>query len=449
MTVGTGLSLEISQKSDNRLFGAAFKLMLILAMFFGAAGSFLNMAGLTGLFVYLIPAAVIGTAEMFICRSRKLELCFYAATGIILLVMIAVCRQQLHSGMGTFFNAIFEASENQQSYMYDRFTANGSNADIIFFILPVSIAIAAQCSFSVRKRNVASAFAVFAVCAGVQVYFGVFADTVWLLLLFFAFALFTAYAAGSKALPPQIILTVLLILAVTATFTLYSGKSETLASWSESVRDRFDEPYSPPDASGMSAPDKNPRENRNDGANDTDDGADAQSEHIGAIGSTIGVMRRIKSPALTLLFIFIAIVLLYVIIRYGIRAFRISRFRARFSNPDVNTAVKSMFHYLIAVLKTGGLRTQNRDYSEYKNQVAEMTADAHTNSYKNAVKLWQEAEFSEHSMSENQRAEMRGILNEILRKLSDNSTFTGKLRLRLFKRFGSGKEERGLGKEVV
>ena len=91
--------------------------------------------------------------------------------------------------------------------------------------------------------------------------------------------------------------------------------------------------------------------------------------------------------------------------------------RASFALADNAAAIRAMFHHLMLWLRRCGLETENRTFA----QCGEAVDAAH---------IWQEAEYSEHEMTAQQREAVRTLLQDTARLLYERAPARQRFRLK-------------------
>ena len=413
-----------------------FELLLSQALLFGVLGSFLDMANKINLIVYMLLPAVFVITELFIWNYKKIRLLFNIALGALLSAAAIIWQQKLIDGAEGFLNCLFSASESRQAYSYSYYTVPDSESSMIFFVLLCGTAAAIICAVSIRKKNILPIVFLLLFCIFTQIYFGVFSNTVWTLLLFFSFVILTIYASGEiKSISYYVFPFASLVLIVSIVFFAYPGESKTLKLWSEAIRDQLGNKVSYT-ASEMQKEAENNFSQKNVTAKENREGLDSSKKSQGFLGAHIGTITQQKQWALNLLLIITAAFFIFAAVCLGIRAIKISRYRTKFKSTDISYAIINMFLYLTKNLKIGGLKIPNKDYLKYAEQIEKTASENSRENYERAVTLWQEAAFSEHVMTENQREEMEAITGKIIKNFLSCSSFLIKCKLILFKYFG-------------
>jgi hypothetical protein len=85
---------------------------------------------------------------------------------------------------------------------------------------------------------------------------------------------------------------------------------------------------------------------------------------------------------------------------------RRARNRAGLNSPDCAAAVRAAFLYAMRWLTVGGLSPENCPYSGYAPQIAQRFSPQLCTQFQAALPLWQEAAYSDHPMTQNQRGQM-------------------------------------------
>ena len=444
----TGLHLQIQNTLKKSFFHTLVNLLLVQALLWGIIGSLLSMVQRTDLLWTVLPGALLAAFLLLLFQSNKNLLRFGTVLGTTVTFASIAGWHFLSNGFGTFFNLLFSASEQHQAYIYDRFISDETTGSLAYFLIIISIVTAFACALSIRLKGSIVLVLLCLVCFGLQVYLGVFPSAVWLLVLFFAFAVFTGFSkSGGKGLFAHISLVVLLTITAAVTMVSYTGQNRTLNVWSESIRDQFDEQIAPPFSDVRHEPISTDLETPKNDFKEADDGMDAAKTPDGFVGATIGTFKQIENWAEKALWMLLGTFLLYNSIRLWIRAWKMYRYRKQFHSADISIAIRHMFPYQIALLQIGGLKLANVDYLEYVGQLQSITNEKYSECYQSSVMLWHEAAFSEHLMTENQRMEMRTILDQTTQTVSLHSGFWRRYRLNLFKvfgRIGGGNEKKSI-----
>lgn len=316
-------------------------------------------------------------------------------------------------------NRLFAASEAVNAYAYDYFVlpeqTRALPAVLLLGLLAAALFLLAAL---LPSRGMALIFLLCA--AGVEIYFGVTPPPLLNVLLFTLLGLLLlgrrvlrtggAYIAAAAA-----------VLALT--MALAPGVHPGLEAASERMRDRLDRveqavSLTSPQQQAQEAQ-KTRRENwlrEQEAALDPDAAQDDQAyQHREELEQEISRPQRVnwlKAAALLLLIPILLLVPFAPFLLLDSRRRRAAKRRAAFDDPDAAAAIRAMFLHLMAWLESAGLADDNRLYSACGGDVERLLPSRLAARYPQAAALWQEAAYSGHPMTVEQRQAMAGILEE-------------------------------------
>ena len=352
--------------------------------------------------------------------------------------------QSITDGFMLLFNRLFTVSEQYQSYIYEKFTvtvpANSSDSYIFVALAIIALATVAYCGVMVKRKSTVMCLCAFVLFAGVQIYFGVFPAPAWTITLFAALfaAVMHSTIGGAKSLRSLApFCSLAIILLVTAIIT-YPGTNPILSEWSEAMRDRFDEKIERPVTARM-----NPQElltteqllelqrsaetvNRDENQPGGEEYNTENQQRFS--GSQIGTAAAQRLWLLWLMLLLFAVgFAAWMLIRY--RAY-IKR-QAEFDSSDCSAAINSMFLHLTRWLIEFGLKKQDNAYSSYSNPLETLMSIEYADEYLTAVALWQEAVYSAHELSPENRKQMRRFLDKTVGLIGSKANLLARARIRL------------------
>lgn len=107
--------------------------------------------------------------------------------------------------------------------------------------------------------------------------------------------------------------------------------------------------------------------------------------------------------------------------------------RRAFAGENVGEALCAMFRLAAAYLENGGCGEGNRPFRAWDLGKAEKLPEDYRRRFAACARLFEEAAYSDHAFSEEQREEMRQFLSETERVFFDEADWKEKLRLRYIK----------------
>ena len=334
------------------------------------------------------------------------------------------------------FNLLFTISEQNQAYLYERFTvsvppesyANYATVALGILVLLTAVYIAVM----QKLKSKAMCAALFLLCTGVQIYFGVFAAPVWNVLLYAALAWFLLRGAN-----PVVFAAAVMAVALVA-LLLFPGQSPWLLQTSETIRDRFgntqERPMTVDATTGPGAQDTTQAQDLQVQAEAADYGDTPAGQTYGIdreerfSGSQIGAAIGQRLWVLWLIgAAFVAGFALWFLTRIVAAYMR----QAVFNSPDCAAAIDSMFKHLVEWLAAFGIARQNSAYAAYATGVDAALPGNFAQNYLEMVDLWQKSAYSNHAMTENDRRRMRGFLDDTRHALAKSVNPFVRVRLKL------------------
>jgi len=335
-------------------------------------------------------------------------------------------------------NHLFTISEQHQAYEYMRFAVSvppESYGHYIFTAITLVAVTAAIYTFIMQKyESKAMCICIFLLFTGAQVYFGVFASPVWNIALYAAIAWVLLPKAKFAAFAGIVVIMVL------AAILFSPGSSPLLAELSENIRDQFGEQAERPVAAQAPLQELSAEQQMQDLQmhHDTTGQTDQPSGNAFGIdrserfsGSQIGTAVGQRLWVLWLIGLAFTVGFAVWFLAKFIAAYKR---RQIFDSADSNLAIHSMFIHLIHWLVEFGIVPQNFAYSQYVNQVETMFCSEYAKNYLSVVGLWQKAIYSNHTMAESDKKQMRAFLNETKHILTKrvNPFARAIVRMRLF-----------------
>lgn len=407
----------------------AVECFFALSIFCGLFGSLLNMTGhmecwyaglvgvLTIVWIAAVPKRIVSfPAWVFILLS---------ATGT---AMLLLWNRGVGSGCMQLANDLFSASEAQQFYAYDRFDVQIlTKRDLFGACLLLGILLSVLCACLVHMQStVATALAALA-AALLMAAFGVFPSTALLFWTFGWFAVQGAYCCGHLAwrtaglLAALVFASALLTSAITGQFL--REPDMRLHALSETIRDEVDAHVENPQTPRQLAPENDPDPQLDPEHLQQEDVtgqelAAADQEQIGAkdmdifTASKAGTIAKSSLPWIILGALLLAgAAALVVHIRRGRR--KTAALISEFDTLPVPEAVQSMFAYQLRWLRAAGLKPENIYYADYQPRLQGILPEPLCARYADVVAIWQEASYSNHTMTEAQRSAVRAYVTAV------------------------------------
>ena len=364
-------------------------------------------------------------------RRRILPFCIAAASASLLLLFLLPSARQ---GMAILCNRLFDWSEAVNTYVYDRFpVSRGQNTALAALLLLVFCG--AWCAILATFRNKLLVMLTTLVLAGLQVYFGL-ALPAWGNVLLFAFL-------GFLLLPQPVSLKTALcyalsILTITAMILLmWPGVDAATETASERVRDDISRMAQSITGTAAEMPADRMETRRVNTQSLLTGEREAQS------GKTYRLVtveeEKISMPhwinylkIILLLLLSIALLILPFAPFAVLNARRKKALAARqaFQSEDMHKAICSMFRHVIAWLKATGHDAGNLLFRAWPEALADRLPEDYLKQYARCAELFEMAAYSDHPMDEEQRAQMRSLMDETERMLYEQVNWKQRFRLK-------------------
>lgn len=387
----------------------------------------MNRQSETGVQFHIEPSG----AALFSQSRRQLYslLClFVAALTLAAFFLIPDLRE---SGKA-LCNVLFDASEAVNAYIYDHFPVANDITPVPALILILLFVLSLYLLAVVRASRVLALILVI-VLASAQAYFGV-PLPLWANVLAFAL-LGTVFLRSFHDLLPYGATILLLALTVSLAIPGIHIPTETA---SEAVRDRLSvigmqmEENMTPLAPGTQKTQHENRLDKNSLAEDPDSVQNDRDYHYAQEQEQeISRPRRINwLKIIVILFLIVALLLgpfLPFLLLDSRRKKALER-RKKFDSANDSEAICAIFLHVIAYLDSCGKGLGNIPFTSWT-KLLQLPAEYRTQ-YEHAVMLWQEAAYSEHRMTSEQREKMRQFLSETEHILYDDADRKTRFRLK-------------------
>jgi len=380
----------------------------------------------------LLPgAALVVAAALCSSRSATLIRLAAAAAGTLLFLLVSPVRE----GGAALANRLFAVSESANAYAYRYFPVSEAAAPLAAQTV-AAILLAVVSSAADRRRGML--IPLFLGVTALEAYFGVSAG-VWRNLLFFA-ALLWLLAGGETRISGGMTALLLFAAVILAVFLLAPRPDPVVETRSEMLRDELSQVVS-----GVSSQTRRTEEEtgtvhaesrQHEEAAVKDDAPESRQTEFRRETET---EREISLPhrrdyLRMALWLLLAILLLtgpflpFLLINRAKK--RMEQRREAFRDPDPAPAIRAIFACVMAWLGAFGLNTDNRPYSQCVEDVSAIMSPAYAQRFMESLRIWQEAAYSDHALSEEKRAKLLSLLEETEASLYTAASPRKRLRLK-------------------
>ena len=427
MTHPAGIQFHIDAKRDRRVLPFAVPLVLYAAL----------LLVLSELFdaPFFIPAYLPGAAAIIVCALWKKRAGFLVFAGVGALLFLLLI---LRSGLMLLINRLYAVSEAVNAYAYDYFevSTEDETAAIRVALAALCLLLGALCAAAAKYRW--TTLILFIAVAALETVFGV-TPALWKnILLFAAMALILVWDFPNHRhtvflFAGAAVLALLVMLIAPRPNTSVERYSEHLRNLIEPV------PPSAPQSTPLPEAERNlthreSRQHEEDAQVDPAAQRPQQSfRRETELEQEISLPHRVDWLRIALLLLAVIALLIAPFLPFLLmnRARkRTEATRASFDDPDNAAAIRAMFSHLMTWLRRCGMETENRPFGLCESAVRTVLPEEYAARYAAAASIWQEAAYSGHSMTEEQRETVRLLLRDTAKLLYDRSDAQKRFRLK-------------------
>ena len=425
------LQLHTLSQAERRIPASLASLLPPLALF---AALIFALAPLFGApfdaLALLVGAAVIAAGTLLPRRISRAVLAAAALCALAGLALLPSARE----GALALGNRLFDASEAVNAYAYHHFSVSAPEDTAIHAALPlIAVLGGALCCAVCRARG--AAVALFLGLAAFLAYFGVMPPLRRSAVLFALLAWLLARGREGHGIAVPVGAAAVLLAVV----LIAPQPNAAVETQSEHVRDMLSEAASdvwqraPLTEEEVNRTHQESRQHEEAAsAEQTEAGGQAfahqtQSEQEISLPQRFDLLRTI----LLLLAVVAVLVLPFLPFLLLTRARRRARARqAAFADADNAAAIRAMFRHVMDWLQACGLAAENRSFSACEGSAGALLSTDYAAQYAAAVPIWQEAAYSDHAMTAQQRRTVRELLETTEKTLYEKADRRTKFRLK-------------------
>ena len=395
-------------------FATVAVLVAALSMFLLTAGHpVMIAAALAGAVVYI----GITTAKNVL--SEKLSTILIVVLFAVLVAMLVICRKYIGGGLALLINAVFERAQEAQSYVYDMYPLNSKAESSPFVCMGLATAwVSSMLGFFAalpgeKARPIINTlfFIVSMICFA---YLGVIPPWAGTAAVLAAFL----FSAGSGHLNSAWPIILLVLLVFGGVIMLDPGESYTVSRANENLRDIF----ALKTAYIMGSEDDGMQietDAQDEDWEDIDEEYDEEEEEYGSLYTTLAIIGAVL--------LVIGCAVFFVLRKIAKKRKKI---REGLDSKDPNTAIGAMFPYSVRWLKCCGISVENQPFSELLPSIRSDISGDYAEKYGQMMKMWKEAVYSDHSLTEDNRKEMSDFMKETINMSRKKSGWKEKLKVR-------------------
>lgn len=356
-----------------------------------------------------------------------------ARYAILPLTLIAVCAVllafPLRSGMMLILNRFFELSEARNSYIYSRFDVSG---DVSATGAAIALGIAATCCLALPLciKSRALPIALMAVSAGFQAWSGLSLPTLANIGLFAYFALLLC--TGGKRIATAVLIAVSVILSV----ILFPSVDPTTERLSEQARDIISGVFTGSDDSsdenGRFIPDARHENTRSLAYGENEAQAETAFRLVTVEKQEISLPHIIDYLRIAIMCLLVPILIAAPFLPFAWISLRRKKAigkRNFYTEAAPREAVIAIMDGISSYLDFCDGETSNIPYSERRLPEA-FNEEAYSKLYSQATRIFEEAKYSTHDISESQRGIMLDTFYETENAIAESADYKALFKLK-------------------
>ncbi|MDL2318476.1 hypothetical protein LJC74_05290 [Eubacteriales bacterium OttesenSCG-928-A19] len=415
-----GLRATLVAPREKRLHG---RLGLALILFAALHFYFQSLLALSGWLPSLALGEAIILAVYLLGKNKKSRGIALGMTAAFALAMICLLPEG-RDGAKRLLNQLFSNSEARNRYVYARFAvlADAAHSEALLRMgLAVMGAIVSV--VIVNAKGGAGTLCLTALIVGGEIYFGIVPDTGFHLLLFLCLAAILICKSGTAPSSKHYAWLLSLALAIGLLVgLLLPGVDPELEHRSEQLRDWFSQTLESSAAGGLDAEESlNLIRKESLLAEENANGLADESQDARGYERSLVYRQDISNPwpvdyfriALLLLLIVALLLVPFLPFLWLDRQKRnAAAMRVDFDAPDCSQAILAMFRHVVRCLTVFGLSDGNKGFMRLMPTDDPRFSDAYREEYQYAALLWQEAAYSAHPMTMEQKETVFSLLRE-------------------------------------
>ncbi len=369
--------------------------------------------------------------------SGKKTVCFFFTAGMAASALLIFFLPTARHSFQALCNRLFDASEKANAYIYDHFPVPDGQSAALAWVLA---AVFAACYFGLaavlRSKTMLLLFAISA--ALTQAYFGLSLPAIGNMTLYFSLGLMAVLFSTplKKALP----FSAALVSAFLLTAALWPGVDAATETASERIRDRL-APLTLQEESVMGENPYPEMETRHMNARSLLTGNEIARQNqqyrlLTVEKQQISRPRWIDYLKIALLLALSAAVVVLPFLPFlyvNNRRKKAQEARLLFQADNAGEAICAMFRHAAAYLQHSGFGGGNRPYRQWPEIWQDRLPEQYQRQFSACARLFEEAAYSDHRLTEEQREQVRLFFSETERIFFDEADWKEKLRLRYIK----------------
>ena len=365
---------------------------------------------------------------------KKKRMILFCLAGIVLTLLCLFLIPSANRGAQALCNRLFEASEQKNAYAYDCFPVSPEQPAALAVLL-LLLSLALLLGITILSGSRLLALALMTGCAGFQMYFGLAFPDGLSIVLFAAFALFVLKRPWKRRTLWPLILTIVAVSLAVA--LLCPGVDESMEAASERARDALSLLAQQVTGTAREMPEGENETRRAHTQSLIQGEQEARAEKEYRLETVeeeqISMPRWIDYLKIILLLLAaVALVILPFLpfLWLNARAKKAMEARNAFASENVSEAIYAVFQQIIAWLEAMGCGAGNLPYRDWAQHLPQAMPPGYDRRFGQCAALFEEAAYSDHALSEDQRQQTLSLLHETEQAMLARAGWKQKLRLK-------------------
>lgn len=367
-------------------------------------GAMLNLAGIKTE-ILIAAGASLTALYPLLCSDRKSADRTGAIIIGILLVVMAITWKQCGNGGKIYMNRLFLQSAERQQYQYQMYEVNGAGLPI--FISGISAVIATAAGWISTRNKTLCGIIFFVTVAAAGAYFGLTPSWIWTVLLVMISGMMLFSAIDRSRILQFVAVAGILFGLV---FLLFPGENADLSEMDEHWRDQLAYTTVADEQNPTISP---PKEDPKPEPEETEEDP---------------VMLRVEKSLdmKTLLIIAVIVLILLLLFVPAVIKDRVQRKREKkregMYDEDRAVAIQAVFRVALQWIQASGIVIPKDSYSRLTPLLGRDVSESCAEEYTRILPIWQEAVFSDHTMTDGQWDQVLAFEQHIETSLTETAS---------------------------
>lgn len=370
--------------------------------------------------LFAIPAFVVFMAVTTVgsILPGKVKWITAGVMAVILLVAAIIWRDVIFGGLGMVINLFYDVAEEAQAYLYHRFEIgdSASETDARLGIAWISCVLGLLAALPPVKARPGIAIVVSIIAMFAFAYYGLIPS--WVLIAVLLVTLMLTISGGNIISRLAVILAVMIVFG--AIVLIDPGENLGISRMDENFRDKFALKSAFLEKPDFGYDDFSDFSDTEDQQTQEEEQSESPLEGEYATYYIIGIIAAIVLALGALIFLFI---------RHLLR--RRDDNREGIDSEDLRESIVAMFPYTVRWLRCYGVEPPSTAFTSMVPGISREFSEDYARRFFTMYKLWSEAAYSDHKVSEKDHHEMGSFMDDTIDMVNRKSSFGERLKYKI------------------